>query len=575
MTQRILILGLGVVLLSACARIIPQPPEPSESHLRAEQAPPRGEIPSIAEEAPFLPPPQPAPALEKYTVVVHEVPVKDLLFAVARDANMNVDVDPKIEGLVTLNAVDQTLPQILDRVARQVDIRYEIRDKTIIVSPDAPYFRTYKVDYVNMSREATSTSSVATQISTTGGMDVGVEGGGGGGGLAGGGGGGLAGGGGNNSTTEVKSTSNHRFWLTIAQNIMAIVGEKAAAAAASGQVPTSENVVVNPESGVINVRATSKQHEQIQAFVDSVMVNAQRQVLIEATVVEVELNDAYQFGIDWALIARGAGFSFLTNLNPRGPFPNPFATDDFLKDPTTIPPFITGIYNDRETDYGAVNVTTQLLKRFGDLRVLSSPKLMVLNNQTAMLKVVDNVVYFTVTSQQSQAANTGTLATTQTDVHTVPVGFIMAVTPQIRENTVVTMNVRPTISRVQRFVPVPNLVGDQQQVTSQIPQIQVREMESVLKVNSGQIAILGGLMQESVRRESSGMPGAGDMPIFGELFKRRDNESVNTELVIFLRPIVIQNASIDGDLQDYRPFLDYNRYEQFTPQRQELMPWSK
>jgi type II secretory pathway component GspD/PulD (secretin) len=293
------LLGAG---LTACAYTVPKPPPPSPGHLRAEEKPP-SEIPESLEQTPFLPPPKPLPPSERYTVVVNEVPVKELLFALARDASMNVDIDPSLEGIVTLNAIDQTLPQILDRIARQVDLRYEIQDKNIIVTPDKPYFRTYKIDYVNLSRESTGTINIATQIATTGTGAI-AEGGAQVGGGA----------GNNNSTTAITNTSDHRFWQTLTQNILAIVGEQAPGSAA--ELPMTHSVIPNPEAGIINVRATSKQHQDIQAFIDQVMANAQRQVLIEATVVEVTLSDQYQAGIDWSIIHNGAGFDIAQGIGP-------------------------------------------------------------------------------------------------------------------------------------------------------------------------------------------------------------------------------------------------------------------
>jgi len=182
-----LLLLLSVLFIGACADLVPKAPPPSEGHIKPDVEA-QGEIPAVVDETPVLPAPQPQPDTEKYTVVVNEVPVKELLFALARDAKMNVDIHPGIDGIVTLNAVDQTLPQILDRVAQQVDLRYEIRDNTIALSPDTPYFRTYKVDFVNMARDTTHTVTVATQIDTAGTTDVA-------------GGGGTGGGGGNNNST--------------------------------------------------------------------------------------------------------------------------------------------------------------------------------------------------------------------------------------------------------------------------------------------------------------------------------------------------------------------------------------
>jgi hypothetical protein len=268
MTSRTTLLGALAGVLAGCSGLVPPPPPSSPAHLRPDQAPSAGPIPRVVEQAPFLPPPVAAPPTEKYTVVVHEVPVKELLFALARDAAVNVDVDPGIDGIVTLNAIDQTLSQILDRIARQVDMRYEIRDKNLLVMPDRPYFRSYTVDYVNLSRDTTGTINVATQIATTGAGQIG-EGGGGGGGA-----------GNNNSTTAITNTANNRFWLTLTRNIQALVGETASGSAQD--LPVTGAVIANPEAGLINVRATAKQHEAVQSFLDRVLANVQRQVLIEA-----------------------------------------------------------------------------------------------------------------------------------------------------------------------------------------------------------------------------------------------------------------------------------------------------
>lgn len=533
------LLGAG---LTACAYTVPKPPPPSPGHLRAEEKP-TGEIPRISEQMPFLPPPKPLPPSERYTVVVNEVPVKELLFALARDASMNVDIDPSLEGIVTLNAIDQTLPQILDRIARQVDLRYEIQDKNIIVTPDKPYFRTYKIDYVNLSRESTGTISIATQIATTGTGAI-AEGGGQIGGGA----------GNNNSTTAITNTSNHRFWQTLTQNILAIVGEQAPGSAA--ELPVTHSVIPNPETGIINVRATSKQHQDIQAFIDQVMANAQRQVLIEATVVEVTLSDQYQAGIDWSIIHRGgaAGFDVAQGIGTGAPLGTAIGRGQ-LRGVTS---FILQYLNP-DSDGKRIQVLLNLLREFGDLKVLSSPKIMALNNQTAVLKVVENIVFFEVDVEPPIISVFGNItqpATVDTTAKTVPVGFIMTVTPQINENDQITLNIRPTISDITAFIPDPNPEFRRVNVRSEIPQIEVREMESVLKLNNGQIAILGGLIQDSIRKGTNSVPLLSDLPILGDtVFKSRTREYGKTELVILLRPVVIRNPGINADLGPYRPFL--------------------
>ncbi len=557
------------IFLGGCASTVPEPHQPSEGHITVDETVSSSstgssdEIPAIVQKKAFLPPPVPQPSeqdLERYTVVVNDVPVKELLFALARDASLNIDVNSDIEGFVTLNAVEQTLPQILERISRQAGLRYELKDNNLYISPDDPYFRTYKIDYVNISRDTDSSISVSTQIATTGTVDVANEGSG----------SSSSGSGNNNSETEVKSTSNHRFWNTLTQNILGILGE---AAASDNDNLGSKNVIVNPESGVISVRATSQQHLDLQEFIDLVLLNAQRQVLIEATIVEVTLDDRFQAGVDWSVIIKGAGL----NIN-----------QSLIAQTLGAAPFFSATLNRDDSNFTAA---LKLLKQFGNTKVLSSPKLMTLNNQTAVLKVVNNVVYFTIESNTSQN-QTNSLVTVESEIHTVPVGFVMSVTPQINENNSVTMNVRPTISRISRFVsdPAPGLIaaareasnsttqtttdatgnivgavtttssnnGPSAVIENLIPEIQVREMESVLKVNSGQVAVLGGLMQDEYERDTNGVPVLGDLPGVGNAFNQRDFQNKKSELIIFLRPVVMHNASLTGDLAPYRQYLQNN-----------------
>ncbi|MHB1590485.1 MAG: secretin N-terminal domain-containing protein, partial [Sulfuricella sp.] len=273
------------------------------------------------QQAAPLPPPKPALKPETYSVVVNNVPVQELLFALARDARVNVDIHPGIEGSVTLNALNQTLPQLLTRIAKQVDMRYELEGPNLAVMPDSPFLRIYKVDYVNIARNSSSSVSIATQIATTGSG-------------AGGGAGGAAGAGNNNSTTQVTDTSNNHFWETLVQNIKDILREtdkvlpegssettteqagsqtttgtgapapatsSRSRSAATPSIATSPNpaaltsagtttvrrttfreaasVIVNAEAGLIAVRATGRQHDKIQEFLDQVLTSAKRQVL--------------------------------------------------------------------------------------------------------------------------------------------------------------------------------------------------------------------------------------------------------------------------------------------------------
>ena len=581
---------LAALLLAACAA--PTPREPLKGHLNSDASPATvsGSIPAPVQQTLALPKPRPSRKAETYSVVVNNVPVRDLLFALARDAKVNVDIHPGITGNVTLNAIDQTLPQLLTRIAKQVDMRFELDGPNLAVMPDSPFLKHYKVDYVNMARNVTGTVSANTQIATgapgsgTGAQPAGATGG-------------------NISNTRIENSSKNQFWESLEKNIKDILretdkvlpegssetsyeqnneqtatgaaalpqaGRKAAQAIANAlqanPTPSSASqatgttlvrhstfreaasVIMNAESGVITVRATQRQHDRIQEFVDRVINSARRQVLIETTIVEVTLSDGYQQGIEWTkLTSGGSMFQFFGNT-------------------------LTGSATNLRYTGGDPTAAITMLNKFGTTKVLSSPRLSVLNNQTALLKVVENVVFFNVKSELA-IANTGLglgtpIRSYTTTPQTVSVGLVMSVTPQISDNDVVTLNVRPTITALGIPVPDPNpdLKG-----LNNVPQVRTREIESVMRVASGNTAVLGGLMEDKIDYQNQRVPLIGQIPFFGEVANNRDNLARKTELVIFLRPVVIKDASLDGD---YAGMKGYLPGDNFFAQPNEAQPFN-
>lgn len=547
--------------------------------------------------------PQPQAQQELLSVVVSEVPVKTLLFALARDNRLNVDIHPSIAGLVTLNATDQTLPQLLDRIAQQADLRYEMTGNTVRLQRDTPYLAHYAVDYVNLKRQSSSQTSVSSQLGT----------------------GNTAG----SSNASISNAADNQFWDTLINNACLIVGaanlefkqkddiaqkqerererddrlriamelsraapntaagagsstpfmtnagtpdllkqvlatpagtdkvecgsSSSGASASSGSSSSANNVVVNRETGQLSVYSTSRGHEQFRQFLDRISASARRQVLIEATIVEVTLSNASQQGVNWQKVVQGGllrGLSFQMLPSGTGAFSG-----------TQDASLLRMSYTSGSGDWSGI---LTLLESFGQARVLSSPKMSVLNNQTAALKVVDNYVYVTIsfTPGTFTPNATGQLVRTTPDTYTsninsVPVGFVMTVTPQVSESGEVTLNVRPTISRVVREIvdPNPALLGATPPIINRIPVVQSRELESVLRVQSGEIAVLGGLMQDASNDGEDAVPGVSRIPLLGEAFKQKQQTRSKTELVVFLRPVVVGDASLNGDYKAFKPLL--------------------
>lgn len=569
-------LTLASLLLAGC--VPPQAFDTSPGHITRPAADTLPPPPAPVRAAPALPAPKPAAPVPTYTVVVNDVPVKDLLFSIARDTQYNIDLHPGISGKVSLNAVQEPLPAILDRIARQANLRYEMNGRTVSIMPDTPYAKTYTVNYVNVARNTTSSVGVAAQIASTGG-NVGT---GTGSGTATG--MGATSATGNSSTTTVSSQSNNDLWTVLADNIRTLLAgtravtqsgeeraarldaEKAARAERVSQaeaaskagagaaglftaafanqstVDARHDVAVNPVAGTVTVLGTARQQELVQQYLDRVMQSAQRQVLIEATIVEVTLKDQYRAGIDWSktLAAGTSGWSIVTN------------TTGGLA--STLTPFITATYTN--TGGNGFEAAINLLESFGNARVLSSPKLMALNNQTALLKVVNNLVYFSIDVQAGTTSTTGLIVppTYTTTAHTVPVGIVMSVTPQIGDQGQVSLTVRPTITRKVGEVQDPNpaLGTGSSRISNAVPLIQVREMESLLQVQSGQTVILGGLIQDDSNNARDGLPGLSRPEGIGAVFGQHERVNSQTELVIFLRPIVVANPTLES--QELRQF---------------------
>ena len=496
--------------------------------------------------------------LALYSVMVHNAPVRETLLGLAKSAKVNIDIHSNVDGNITLNAIQETMPSILDRICEQLDIRWSKKNNHILVELDTPYLKNYMVDYINMGRDLEAKVSTNTQIVTQSQITNNVNN--------------TINNSSNNSNTVndnnnisstlVKNKTNNNFWKSLEKNIKDILQEtdkilpegsseteikienninnninnnyKLNNKNATNSIDKNNNyslikhstfkeaasVIINQETGIISVRATHKQHQKINDFIQQVFNSAKRQVLIEATIIEVILNDNYQQGIDWKKITGFGAFSFIGNsLN------NNNINLSYIND------------NDK-------TILVNLLETFGETKVLSSPHLAVLNNQTAMLKVVENYVYFNVKADTISTANVGTTTTYTSTPQTVSVGVVMSVTPQISKDNIVMLNVRPTITQIAYTVADPNPDLQKNGIQNLLPVIDTREIESVLRIKSGQTAILGGLMKDEVNLKRSAVPILGNIPLLGEVFNNFNHSKKKSELIILLRPLVIKENQL-------------------------------
>lgn len=606
---------------------------PSEMHLTVEEvraSAPRNPsaIPSLVKATPTVPQMSSEKGADTFDVVVTNVPVRDLLFALARDAGVNMDVDPKVGGLVTMSALDQTLDAILERIAVQSAIRIDRVGVAIVVKNDEPYYKRYHVDYTSVARSYSSSADSS----------------------------GLGDGG-----ATIDNESENEFWENLEASIAAILavefeeGEDAGAIAgeaasgdqlltdsdeAAAQFSTDNSFNFNPDSGILLVYAPDRMQRQVQAYLDETISIIRRQVLLEATVVEVVLNNEYRQGIDWSafnqLANKGLALYQGANVGSAAALVN-VLTEEFEFTSRDFVPVRNGLNegsivdsdeyraliadaNSRgkvlEQDIGIEEVTdangavvgytltseatlertneeantrrgaglvpatssvpgaaftaayrsgdvsaaVELLDTFGDAKVLSSPRISVLHNQPALLRVVDQEVYFNLEVSEDINEETGDITgrTFTVEENTVDVGFSMNVLPHITSEGDVFLNLKPAVTRVLEYrrAPVPTVIGAASgDVQNLVPITRIRELESVMSLRDGEIAVMGGLLEDRVGDNNTSVPGLSQLPGVGTLFQKKQESTFKTEFVVFIKARVITNPSLHGDYADYQDLL--------------------
>jgi general secretion pathway protein D len=518
--------------------------------------------PPIPDVADILAAPRP-PKLNKSkrvsVAVTEDVPIRDVLFELARLAEVDIEIGRGIEGGINFRATKKPFNQVIERIANLAGLRYNLKGGILRVERDMPYIKNYPLDFLNMVRSSESSVTLNTDILAStvgGGGSGGSEGGSGGSGGGGSGGSGGSQGLASGTSSSITASSESDLWTALDASISEILnyspqlaGKDDTPAASSGNA----GYVVNRHAGVLSANATERQHDLIERFLRVMRRNISAQVIIEAKILEVTLNDGFRTGINWDGVLNRADLN--VNFQPSTTIS---ATSGFtfgLKGGTSGP---TSPLED------IINITQE----FGTTRTLSSPRLHAVNNQLSVLTFAQNRIFFTCNQTQANSATTGGGGATTTtgsaftcDRGVVPIGIILSIMPSINlETQEVTLSVRPSLSRQVDTVDDPGtaIAAASNGITLQsaIPVVEVRELDSVMKIKNGGVMVIGGLLEDVSTNQHNGVPILGDVPLLGNLFKSRNEQTSKRELIIFIKATIVDSSGhyVPADKRAYEKF---------------------
>ena len=481
---------------------------------------------------------------ERFDVDSTDTPARYFFEALVEYTNRNVVVHPDVAGTVSFKLSDVTVTDVLNLAEEVYGFSYRVGPSGYVVYPASMQTRIFEIDYLDLQRSGTSRTRVSSgQVSENRQM----------GGMAGMRGGnqmvgnfgqapvpGMAGGMGMLEISGSNINTNYEtdFWDELETTLTSLV------AAESGS-----QVVVNSQAGVVMVRAMPQSLRAVEAYLETIEEVAQRQVVLEAKIIEVTLDDTFNAGINWIAVAQnsdGDDFTFGKTAPPPGFSGNidnlAGAARDLSPESVvdSLPITPQGGAFTMAFNVGDFAAFIELLELHGDTRVLSSPRVSTLNNQKAVIKAGTDE--FFVTNVASNTV-TGASSTTSRDVELTPFfsGIALDVTPQISEMGEVTLHIHPTVSQVTDQQK--NLTVSGQTDVLPLAFSEIRESDSVVKAKSGQIIVIGGLMRDSETRQRFGVPGLSQVPGVGNLFTSTRKVNRKTELVILLKPIVVKSDS--------------------------------
>jgi MSHA biogenesis protein MshL len=550
---RLLLQSAAVALLAAglsgCADKPLQIAQPSRSLRDELQAQRTAPAPAAsAPEAQPVPVPPPAPQLPpepRFDLIVNGAPARDVFLSLVSDTRYSMLVHPAVAGQLSLTLKGVTVRESLDAIREVYGFDYSIDGRRITVFPPTLQTRVFTINALALQRSGRSEVRVSSGAAPASSQNSGNNGS------------GSTAPSGSTTTVQQQESSQlstkvtNDFWAETAAALKALVG--------SGEGRT---VIVSPHTGTLAVRAMPDEMRHVEAWLKATRIAVERQVMLEAKIVEVELREGYQSGIDWSRVGSHGAIG-QTSVNPSIPSGVSSIINPLVSNTRGLPTLSSGTQSPAWTDLisvpsagsgafglaisrGGFQALLSFLESHGDTQILSSPRIATLNNQKAVLKVGTDDYFITGISGSNSgtSSNTGTNGTTN-QIPTLTLtpffsGIALDVTPQI-DADMITLHIHPSVSNVTEKVKQVDL-GSVGSFSLPLASASVNETDTVVRIPDGQIVAIGGLMQMEATRRGSGLPGADSNPLTSMLFGNRANVGRKRELVVLIKPSIIRTA---------------------------------